>query len=73
MPFRPAFRTRANGSRLQFYVHWRDLIGRHIAKYGVHEPLLTAWIADRLPNIHRLKLWWHSSPIRSIIGCSIAT
>jgi FkbM family methyltransferase len=48
MPWRPAFRTRAKDSKLQFYVHWRDLIGRHIAKYGVHEPLLTRWIADFL-------------------------
>lgn len=48
MPWRPAFRTRAKDSRLVFYVHWRDLLGRHIAKYGVHEPVLTAWIADYL-------------------------
>ncbi len=47
-PWRPAFRTRAKDSKLLFYVHWRDLIGRHIAKYGVHEPLLTRWIADHL-------------------------
>ncbi len=31
-----------------FYVHWRDLIGRHIAKYGVHEPPLTKWISGYL-------------------------
>lgn len=47
-PWRPAFRTRAKDSKLSFYVHWRDLIGRHIAKYGVHEPLLTNWIAGYL-------------------------
>ena len=50
MPWRPAFRTRARDSKLSFYVHWRDLIGRHIAKYGVHEPLLTGWIADYLES-----------------------
>jgi FkbM family methyltransferase len=48
MPWRPAFRARAKDSKLWFYVHWRDLIGRHIAKYGVHEPLLTEWIAGYL-------------------------
>lgn len=48
MPWRPAFRTRAKDSKLWFYAHWRDLIGRHIAKYGVHEPLITGWMADTL-------------------------
>jgi FkbM family methyltransferase len=48
MPWRPAFRVRAKDSKLWFFVHWRDLIGRHIAKYGVHEPLLTQWIAEYL-------------------------
>jgi FkbM family methyltransferase len=50
MPWRPAFRTRAGDSGLVFYVHWRDLIGRHIAKYGVHEPVLTKWIGDYLAD-----------------------
>ena len=48
MPWRPAFRTRAKQSKLSFYVHWRDLIGRHIAKYGTHEPLLTQWMSEYL-------------------------
>ncbi|MDO8878643.1 MAG: FkbM family methyltransferase, partial [Pseudolabrys sp.] len=48
MPWRMAFKTRAKDSKLWFYVHWRDLIGRHIAKYGVHEPLITAWMAETL-------------------------
>jgi len=48
MPWRPAFRARAKDSRLSFYVHWRDLIGRHIAKYGVHEPRITGWMAEFL-------------------------
>ena len=56
-PWRPAFKTRAKGSKLKFYVHWRDLIGRHIAKYGVHEPLITAWMADMLAK----------SPARGIV------
>jgi FkbM family methyltransferase len=47
-PWRPVFRTRAKHSKLSFYVHCRDLIGRHIAKYGVHEPLITGWMAEAL-------------------------
>ena len=48
MPWRPAFKARAKDSGLSFYVHWRDLIGRHIAKYGVHEPRITGWMAGYL-------------------------
>jgi len=47
-PWRPAFRVRATPSRLAFYVTHRDTIGRHIAKYGTHEPLLTRWIDEFL-------------------------
>jgi FkbM family methyltransferase len=47
-PWQPAFGTRAAQSDLIFYVHRRDTIGRHIAKYGTHEPLLTRWLADYL-------------------------
>ncbi len=46
-PRRP-LRTRAASSRLVFYVHHRDAIGRHIAKYGAHEPLLTRWLGEYL-------------------------
>ncbi|HWP27438.1 MAG TPA: FkbM family methyltransferase [Xanthobacteraceae bacterium] len=46
-PWRP-LRTRAAASRLVFYVHHRDAIGRHIAKYGAHEPLLTSWLEQYL-------------------------
>ncbi len=68
MPWRPAFKTRAKGSKLSFYVHCRDLIGRHIAKYGVHEPRITAWMAETLaaapaPGIVvdvGANLGWHS-------------
>jgi len=48
VPWRPAFRVRAAQSGLTFFVHHRDTIGRHIAKYGTHEPLATRWIADYL-------------------------
>ena len=47
-PWRPAFRVRPPGSKLSFYVHHRDLIGRHIAKYGTHEPVPTRWIGNYL-------------------------
>jgi len=48
VPWRPAFRVRAAQSGLAFYVHHRDTIGRHIAKYGTHEPLVTRWLNDYL-------------------------
>ena len=48
MPWRPAYCIRAEHSKLSFFVHRRDLIGRHIAKYGSHEPVLTRWISDYL-------------------------
>lgn len=48
MPWRPALRVRAKESKLTFYAHWRDVIGRHIAKYGEHEPQLTRFIAGYL-------------------------
>lgn len=48
IPWRPAFRTRAKNSKLVFYAHFRDIIGRHIGKYGVHEPRITQWMADYL-------------------------
>lgn len=50
MPWRPAFKAHAKDSKLPFYVHWRDLIGRHIAKYGAHEPRITDWMAGFLSN-----------------------
>ena len=31
----------------------RDIIGRHIAKYGTHEPLLTQWISEHLATSPR--------------------
>jgi len=48
IPWRSAFRTRAKDSKLYFYAQCRDLIGRHIAKYGTHEPRITQWMADYL-------------------------
>jgi len=47
VPWRPAFRTTAS-SGLVFHVHHRDAVGRHVAKYGIHEPLVTRWMADFL-------------------------
>ena len=48
VPWRPAFKIQAANSRLKFFVHYRDLIGRHIAKYGTHEPIPSRWIHDYL-------------------------
>jgi FkbM family methyltransferase len=47
-PWRPAYRIRAAESKLAFFVHYRDAVGRHIAKYGTHEPLVTRWMAEFL-------------------------
>jgi FkbM family methyltransferase len=48
VPWRPAFRTTAAESKLKFFAHHRDAIGRHIAKYGTHEPLVTRWMDEFL-------------------------
>ncbi len=48
LPWRSVYRVRAQQSRLAFFVNRSDVIGRHIAKYGWHEPELTAWIGGRL-------------------------
>jgi FkbM family methyltransferase len=48
LPWRPVYRVRARESNLAFFVHRRDAVGRHIAKYGAHEAELTRWIAYRL-------------------------
>lgn len=47
-PWRLAYRVRAAQSGLKFFVRPRDAIGRHIAKYGTHEPLMMQWMADYL-------------------------
>ncbi len=47
-PWSHGFRVRASQSGLEFYAHHHDVIGRHLAKYGSHEPELTAWIARYL-------------------------
>ena len=67
VPWRPVFRAHARASRLVFFVHRRDDIGRHIAKYGEHEPVLTRFIAERLatgkPGIFidaGANLGWHT-------------
>ena len=48
VPWRPIFRVRARNSGLAFFVHRRDAIGRHVAKYGEHEGALTRFIARHL-------------------------
>src|SRR6266404_4241578 len=67
VPWRSAFLTRAEPSKLQFFVSCRDAIGRHVAKYGGFEPELTAWIGARLPQAPKgivigvgANLGWHS-------------
>ena len=52
-PGRPAFLARAPRSGLRFYVHHRDVVGRHIAKYGAHEPALPTWINSHLASAPR--------------------
>jgi FkbM family methyltransferase len=47
-PWGSLYRVHASESKLSFIVHRRDGIGRHIAKYGAHEPAVTAWIARHL-------------------------
>ena len=67
MPWRRSFRARAAPSDLVFNVTPNDVIGRYIAKYGVHEPLLTRWIGDFLAAAPRgivvdvgANLGWHT-------------
>jgi FkbM family methyltransferase len=66
-PWRPAFQVRSRDKGLTFFVHHRDLIGRHIAKYGTHEPIPTRWIdsylRDAPPGIFidvGANLGWHA-------------
>lgn len=67
VPWRPAYRIRAAHSGLSFFVHRRDTIGRHIAKYGTHEPLVTRWMAEYLDAARRgivvdvgANIGWHA-------------
>lgn len=66
-PWRQAFLTRAPRSGLRFYVHHRDVVGRHIAKYGAHEPALTNWMDAYLAEAPRglvldvgANIGWHT-------------
>jgi FkbM family methyltransferase len=59
--------VRAAQSGLAFHVHHRDTIGRHIAKYGTHERLVTRWMAELLGAARRgivvdigANLGWHA-------------
>jgi FkbM family methyltransferase len=81
VPWRPVFRARARDSRLVFFVHRRDGIGRHIAKYGEYEPVLTQFIADRLaaakPGLFidvGANLGWHTlhAARHSAVDCVVA-
>ncbi len=46
VPWRPVFRVCSRRCDVSLFVHRTDVIGRHVAKYGEYEPLLT-----RLPGI----------------------
>ena len=48
IPGRPVFVAEAAGSGLRFYSHRQDVVGRHVAKYGAHEPVLTEWLGHHL-------------------------
>ena len=48
VPWRPSFRVRAAKSKLLFAASYRDVSGRHIAKYGGIESHLTNWISTFL-------------------------
>ena len=67
VPWRAIYRSRAAGSKLAFYAHRADAIGRHIAKYGTHEPLVTRWMDEFLNAAPRgivvdvgANLGWHA-------------
>jgi FkbM family methyltransferase len=67
VPWRPAFIVIAEPSKLKFFVHHRDMLARHVAKYGHYEPDLTAWIAQHLQRPSRgivvdvgANLGWHT-------------
>jgi FkbM family methyltransferase len=50
VPWRSVYRVRPYDADLTFFVHRRDVIGRHITKYGTHEPAMTGWIARHLAS-----------------------
>jgi FkbM family methyltransferase len=67
IPWRPAFLVSAEPSKLKFFVYHRDMLARHVAKYGHYEPDLTAWIAQHLQRPSRgivvdvgANLGWHA-------------
>ncbi|QUS40479.1 FkbM family methyltransferase [Tardiphaga alba] len=47
-PWRSAYKVFAVPSNHAFFVTPHDVVGRHISKYGSHEPVLTAWIRTHL-------------------------
>jgi FkbM family methyltransferase len=50
VPWRSVYRVRPHDTDLAFLVHRRDVIGRHIAKYGTYEAAMTGWIARHLAS-----------------------
>jgi FkbM family methyltransferase len=67
IPWRSVYRVRPHDSNLTFLVHRRDVIGRHITKYGTHEAALTAWIGRHLADSPRgivvdvgANMGWHA-------------
>jgi hypothetical protein len=52
VPWRPVFRVRS-ASRMLLFAHRKDVIGRHVAKCGEHEPALTRWIDATLRTARR--------------------
>jgi len=47
-PWSPAFSVRVAASNLKFYLTPRDVLGRHISKYGNYESEMTEWIRRHL-------------------------
>jgi FkbM family methyltransferase len=47
-PWTSTYRVRAARSKLDFFVYRRDAVGRHIAKYGSHESVVTQWLDEFL-------------------------
>jgi FkbM family methyltransferase len=67
VPWRPHYCVRTADTKLSFFAHRRDVIGRHIAKYGAHEPRLTAWLSRHLEQSPRgividvgANIGWHT-------------
>jgi FkbM family methyltransferase len=67
VPWRSVYRIHPRDGDLSFLVHRRDVIGRHITKYGTHEPAMTGWIDRHLAGSPQgivvdvgANMGWHS-------------